>query len=101
MYGMGADDTIMHIGGCGDSLGTSDTAYGVIEHFAQCEEPDAASSIARSGSAAPATTRSTLLMIVGTSAGRGSALAATLRRVELAHRLVGSALVQRGLYDRF
>lgn len=97
MYGIGADDTIMHIGACGDSLGTSDAACGVIEHFAHCEEPDVASSTARSGSATPSTTRSTSLMIVGTGAGRGSALAATAERVELAHRLGDDAIVSEGL----
>ncbi|GAA5956430.1 hypothetical protein JCM8115_001719 [Rhodotorula mucilaginosa] len=92
MHGIGADDTIMHIGGCGDSLGTSETACGVIEHFARCEEPDAASSTARSGSATPSTTRSTSLVIVGPGAARGSALAATTERVELAHRLGDDAI---------
>ena len=99
MHGIGADDTIMHIGGCGDSLGTSETACGVIEHFARCEEPDAASSTARSGSATPSTTRSTSLVIVGPGAARGSALAATTERVELAHRLGDDAIVSEGLWN--
>lgn len=97
MYGIGADDTIMHIGGCGDSLGTSETACGVIEHFARCEEPDAASSTARSGSATPSTTRSTSIMIAGTGADSGSAFAATTERVELAYRLLDGATVREDL----